>query len=191
MPRIAITLAISITVAACIPPGTLPGSVEVGKSRFDGRQYVRVAPGWVASLNGKNLDAVFGGPFKVGAMVHTELGTVLVVRVDDTTRITGVEVRVDEVIHELDKYGSTKIETSFDDPYDIKNSEGAFTIDIALLERMTSGAGNVWVRVTTGDGYLEGDFGKTCSSRWPDRACIAVRKMLAEAKRLELGGKRT
>ena len=70
-------------------------------------------------------------------------------------------------------------------PGQARNYSFRFFIERSLLERMTSGE-RAWVRVTTGKGYLEGDFGASCVSRWGDRACVAVRKMLPEAARLGL-----
>ena len=188
MKTVAVSLSL-LLLAACVPGG--PGSISVEQSRFDDRRYVRAEPGWVDSLDSGVMDSLLGGPFKVGAMVHSELGTLLIVRVDEITRITEVGVRVGEDIYKLKKLGLTEIETSFDDAYDIANSEAGFYIDRSVLERMTSGGETAWIRVTTGKGYLEGDFGKTCASRWPDRACIAVRNMLTEASRLGLSGRRT
>ena len=179
-----VTACISLVLlAACVPGG--PGSVSVEESRFDDLRYVRAEPGWVDSLDAGALDSLLGGPFKVGALAHSEAGTFLIVRVDDITRIIEVEVRVGEDIHKLEKLGLTEMETSLDNPYDIANSEAAFHIASSVLERMTSGE-RAWIRVSTSKGYLEGDFGKTCASQWPDRACVAVKSMLAKAVRLSL-----
>ena len=158
---------------------------EVEQSRFDGRQYVRAAPGWVHSLE-PGRSGYLGGPFKLGAMVHSD-GSFLIARVDEITRITALEVRVGDQVYDLEKVGWTDLETSFEDPYDTANSEARFRVDLRLLRQMTMG-GRVLVRVTTGEGYREGDFGATCALRWPDRSCVAVRKVLAEARRLGLVG---
>ncbi len=105
MLRIAIPLVAAIAMTACIPQMRLPGSVEIGSSRFDDSQYVRAEPGWIASLESGVSDALLGGPFKVGAVVHSNLGTMLVVRVDAITRISAAVVRVDNDFHELEKLG--------------------------------------------------------------------------------------
>lgn len=182
----AITTILLSACASAIPPGILPGSMTIERSGFDDRQYVRASPGWVSSLKPQKMDALLGGPFKIGAIVHSELGTMLIVRVAEITSITQLEVRIDGITHDLKKYGRTDITTSLDNRYETKNSKGSFHIAPFLLERMVSGDGGVFIRVTTSKGYLEGDFSKSCESRWPDRACIAIRKMLSEARRVGL-----
>ena len=80
---------------ACVPAGTLPGSLEVTKSKFDDRQYVRVEPGWVNAING----GIFTEPpFKLDALIHSEGGILLVARIEGITRITDLEVRVDPIV---------------------------------------------------------------------------------------------
>ena len=185
--KLLIAAIVAILLSACVPPpGTSPGSITIERSGFDDRQYVQASPGWVPSLKPQMMAALFGGPFKIGAIVHSKLGTMLIVRVEEITRITQLEVRIDGVTHDLKKYGLTDIKTSLDNPYETKNSKGSFHIAPFLLERMVSGDGRVLIRVTTSKGYIEGDFGKSCESRWPDRACVAIRKMLAESKRVGL-----
>ena len=173
----------AILLSACLPPGT-PGSIEIVKSGFDDRQYVLAYPGWVPSLKPQMMGALFSRPgeFKIGAIVHSETGTMLIAHVDGITLVTQLEVRIDGVTHDLKEYGFTDMETSLDYTY----SERRFHIAPFLLERMVSGDGKALIRVTTSEGYIEGDFGKSCESQWPDRACIGIRKMLAEARQVGL-----
>ena len=173
-------------LTACIPDGVLPGSIETETSKFDNRKYVRAEPGWVSSLEQGTLDGLFGGPFKIGAIIHSEVGAMLLARVDDITRITGVEIMVDGITHKLERSGLTEFTLSSESRFDITHSESVFSIDTDLLRQLVSGTGTAWMRVSTGSGYLEGDFGETCSSQWSDWACVAIRNALAEAEEIGL-----
>ena len=163
------------------------GKLEVVESQFDGTVYVAVEPGWTRNLRRNPLGGILGGDLKVGAVIHSELGTLLVVRVDEILRILEVELLVgDSPPVKLERLGKTDIELEAENRFDITHSEASFRIDYALLHDMVSGDMRAWVRAHTSEGYIEADFGETCKSRWRDRACVAVRRAVEKAKDLGL-----
>ena len=160
------------------------GKVEVVESKFDGQSYVLVGPGWTKNLERRALDGIFGGDLKVGAMIHSELGAFLILRVDAIVSITGAEVLIgDSSPVALTKAGRTDVETGSENRFDITHSEASFQISAELLKAMASG-GKAWIRAHTSEGYIEADFGATCASRWGDRACVGLKKAMNEAKAL-------
>ena len=164
-----------------------PGKVEVVRSQFDGMTYVSVGPGWTKKLDGNSLGGIFGGDLKVGAMIHSELGALLVLRVDEILRILGVELLVgDAPPLKLERMGATDIELEAENRFDITHSEASFRISHTLLQDMASGERRAWVRAHTSEGYIKADFGGTCKSRWRDRACVGVRRALEKAEELGL-----
>lgn len=182
------TAMVACTAAACIPAGTLPGTLEVTKSKFDDRQYVRAEPGWVEAIGAQGLTAgvLMQSQFKIGALIHSEGGSSLVARVEGITRITGLELNVNGRIHELKREGLTEYTHGLENRFTTTHSRAHFNVSMDLLRQLTSGTGKALVRVTTGKGYMEGDIGAGCSSQWRDRACVAIRNALAKAKAVGL-----
>ena len=183
----ATTLLILCVLLAPFAHAQRAGKVEVVQSQFDGLTYVVVGAGWTKNLDRKPLGGTLGGNLKVGAMIHSEHGTMLVLRVDEIVRILEAEVLVgDAQPVALQRYRETDIELSSETRFDITHSEASFRIAPELLQEMTSGQTRAWIRAHTSDGYIEADFGQSCKSRWPDRACIGIRKAIAQAKQLDL-----
>ncbi len=175
-------IAAAVLTAACIPAGTLPGSLEVTKSKFDDRQYVRAEPGWLKAIGPQGVGTLLTGPtFKIGALIHSERGVSLVARVEKISRITGLEVNVNGQVHNLRKQGRTDFTTSADRTFHSTHSRAHFAASLELLRQMTAGTGKVFVRVTTGDGYVEGDFGAGCDSQFSQMGCVAIRNALEKA----------
>ena len=164
-----------------------PGKVEVVRSQFDGVTYVAVGPSWTKNLTRNSLGGILGGDLKVGAVIHSESGVSLVLRVDEILRILEVELLVgDAPPVTLERLGTTDVDLEAENRFDITHSEASFQIPHKLLQDMVSGDVRAWVRARTSEGYIEADFGETCKSRWRDRACVGVRRALEKAKELGL-----
>lgn len=139
------------------------GKLEVVRSQFDDTTYVAVGLGWTKNLRRNALGGILGGDLKVGAVIHSELGASMVLRVDEILRILEVELLVgDAPPVMLERLGTTDIELEAENRFDITHSEASFRISHKLLRDMASGDVRAWVRTHTSEGYIEADFGGTC-----------------------------
>ena len=178
--------AIAVT-SACVVPGYTPGSSVVTESRFDDRRSLRTEPGWITRIGGSDGNPFSHSPAKIGALFTSQDGVFLVARVEGIARITGLEVKVEGRVLDLRKRDLTRFHVEDPDgDFYSTHSRAYFSVDPNLLERMTNPTGPVLIRVSTSEGYIEGDFASGCSSKWPDRACVGIRKALSEAKSMNL-----
>ena len=171
-----------LVVSGCVPWGA--GSTVASRPAFDSRAYVRVAPASVAHVG--FLPVAFAPPFRIGAIVHSTLGTVLLVHLRGIGAIDHFEVRMGDEVHVLREVGLTDVETGFVQPFALEPHETSYYIDRALLVRMVSGE-PARIRLLTATALREGDFAATCGSLLPGRACPSVRCLIEKAGRLGLG----
>lgn len=176
-----IMLAVATTaLAGCIGMPALPGDVEIAESAVDGTRHAYAEPGFTARVDGSM--GLTGSNIKIGAVVFSDGPPLLVVRVDGLIASIGeVRIRTGETVRSLNRrVAPTDYTLGTVEPGEITHSEAMFAVDRAFLERMTAGNDElVLVQVRTSRGWIEGDFGSTCSSRWRDRACVTVRKAMA------------
>ena len=162
-----------------------PGSVHVAAiSDLDGTtQFVTAAPGWVAEPSAASV-GLLGGPFKVGATVAPDYA-MLLVRLEHIHGADELELMVGTDRFRLQRFRRADVDVDgwSSDGALLGYSETRYSVERAVLDRMVAGE-RVIVRVEARGAVLEGDFGVTCRSRWPDRACVGITKMLEEAARL-------
>ena len=167
-------------IAGCLGMPALPGDVEVTESAVTGARYAYAELGFTARVDGTM--GLTGSNIKIGAVVFNDGPMQLVVRLDGLiANIEEVLIRIGERVDSLDqRLAPTDYTLGTLDPGEITHSEARFAVERGYLERMTAGTDEpVLVQVRTSRGWIEGDFGSTCSSRWRDRACVAVRKAMA------------
>ena len=157
--------------------------MEVVRSADSDAVLVSVEPGWARNLRPKPMEEFVGSDLKIGAAVHSELGSMLLLRVDDICGIVGAELMlgVDAPIA-LHRYGKTEVALAHETRHDVTHSTAAFLISDENLRRMASGEGLAWVRAHTSKGVIEANFGATCGSQWAHHACGAVSRAIKRAK---------
>jgi len=167
-------------VAKLAGSNQIPGSLAKEFSLVDGSGYIKAQPGRMPLIGKKALGLLGGDSSEllIGAVRYNNGRTHLIALVYDILRIESLTINFDGKISSYRAASETEINLEHEGHL-LTHSLNKFLVPEELVRAMVSeDTEKIYMKLFTSEGYIEGDFGASCESKFRDRSCIAIRNFL-------------